>query len=160
MTKLKLWEKNTQTQNVTNLKLWQNWRTQIVTKLKNSNVDKTWNMTNFNLRRRKKTLKASFSKNILTPWQPMGCSLGSVLQFSRCFQCRPAAANTAKKTALVQSAEAASCAISVVFCVIKDKGCSQICQRPKGVGGGGGGVHNADINCQGGMGADYLWKHG
>ena len=36
--------------------------------------------------RRKKTLKRSFSKNILTPWQQMRCSLGSVLQFSRCFK--------------------------------------------------------------------------
>ena len=26
----------------------------------------------------------SFSKNIFTPWQPMRCSLGSVLRFSRC----------------------------------------------------------------------------
>ena len=28
----------------------------------------------------KKTLKWSFSRNILTPWQPMRCSLGSVLR--------------------------------------------------------------------------------
>ena len=35
--------------NVTKLKLWQNSRIQIVTKLKTSNCNKTWNMTNLNL---------------------------------------------------------------------------------------------------------------
>ena len=34
-------------------------------------------------------LKGSFSKNILTPWQPRRCSLGSVLRFSRCFFLTP-----------------------------------------------------------------------
>ena len=34
---------------------------------------------------KKKTLKGSFSKIILTPWQPMKCSLGSVLRFLGCF---------------------------------------------------------------------------
>ena len=31
------------------LKLWQNWKTQIVTKLKNSDFDKTWIKTKFKL---------------------------------------------------------------------------------------------------------------
>ena len=38
--------------NVTKLKLWQNLRTQIMTKLKKSNSDKTLNMTNLNLWRK------------------------------------------------------------------------------------------------------------
>ena len=33
---------------------------------------------------KKKTLKGSFSKNILKPSQPMRCSLGSILRFSQC----------------------------------------------------------------------------
>ena len=41
-------------------------------------------MKNVNVWRRE-NLKGYFIKNILTPWQPMRCSLGSVLQFSRCF---------------------------------------------------------------------------
>ena len=50
-------KKKTQTQNVKKLKLWQNSRSQIVKKkLKNSNIDKTWNLTNLNFRRRKKLL--------------------------------------------------------------------------------------------------------
>ena len=92
--KLKLWQ-NSKSQIVTNLKnsacdktqklkLWQNPRTQFVTKLKNSNCDKTWIMTNLNLGRIKP--KVSFGKNILTPWPPMRCSLGSVLRFSQCFR--------------------------------------------------------------------------
>ena len=51
---------------------------------KDYNCDKTWIMTNLYLWIIKKTLRGSFSKNILTPWQPMRCSLGSVLQFLRC----------------------------------------------------------------------------
>ena len=33
------------------------------------------------------TLKGSCSKNILTPWQPMRCSLGNFAGFSLCFSC-------------------------------------------------------------------------
>ena len=55
--------------------------TQYVTKLKNSNFDRTSIMTNLNLWQRN-YLKGSFSRNILTPWQPMRCSLGSFSQFS------------------------------------------------------------------------------
>ena len=57
------------------LKLWQNSKTEIATKLElgQSQLEKN------------KTLKVSFSKNILTPWQPMGCSLGSVLRFLQFF---------------------------------------------------------------------------
>ena len=60
--KVKLWQhsNNDQTQIVRTklkLKMWQlklsqNSRTRIVTKLKNSNCDQTWNMTNLNLRRK------------------------------------------------------------------------------------------------------------
>ena len=81
--KLKMWQ-NSNCDKTGELKLWQNSKTKMLTKLKNLNVDKTWNMTNLNLRRRKKTIKGSFSKNILTPWRPTECSLGSVLRFSRC----------------------------------------------------------------------------
>ena len=67
-------------------------KTQVVTKLKNSNCDITkknqivtkleiWQ----NSIKKKKNFKKSFSKNILTPWQPMRCFLGSVLRFWRCF---------------------------------------------------------------------------
>ena len=68
--------KNSKTKNVTKLKFWQNLRTQIVTKLK---------ILQNLIKKEKKTLKWSFSKNSLTPWQPMRCSLGSVLQFSHCY---------------------------------------------------------------------------
>ena len=53
------------------LKWWQNSKTQIVTKLQNSNCDKMWIII--------------ISKNIMTPWQPMRCSLRSNLRFSQCF---------------------------------------------------------------------------
>ena len=43
--------------------------------------------TNLNLWR-KQLKKGSFSNTILTPWQPMRSSLGSVLRFSRCFYCK------------------------------------------------------------------------
>ena len=56
--------------------LWQNLQIQIVTKLE------WWQISIY---KRTKTLRGSFSKNILTPWQPMRCSLGSVLRFSKCF---------------------------------------------------------------------------
>ena len=59
-----------------------------MTKLINLDFDKTQKLKCDNLWR--KNFKRSFSKNILTPWQPMRCSLGSVLQFSRstrCFVC-------------------------------------------------------------------------
>ena len=89
------------------LKLWQNLKNLNVTKLKNlnfkknSNCDKTqklklwqnfsklWqNLNNdkYQFMIRKTILKGSFSKNILTPWQLMWCSLGSVLRFSQCFK--------------------------------------------------------------------------
>ena len=60
-------------------------RNLFVKKLKSSNCDKYWILTKVHIWKRKK-LKGSFSKNILTCWQPMRCSLGSVLQFSRCFR--------------------------------------------------------------------------
>ena len=41
VTKLKIERKKISTQNVKRFKLWQNLRTQILTKLKNSNYDKT-----------------------------------------------------------------------------------------------------------------------
>ena len=76
------------TQIVTKLKLRRNSncdKTQVLTKLKNSKCDKTqvvikpknWNGV--------KTQKLELWQNILTPRQPMRCSLGSVLQLSRCF---------------------------------------------------------------------------
>ena len=79
---LQLWQ-NLKTQIVTKLKLWQNSKTQIVTNLKNSNCDKTWIMTNLNLwEEEEKTLRGSFSRNIFTPWQTIRYSLGSVFRFS------------------------------------------------------------------------------
>ena len=90
VTRLKMWQtqfvtklktqiliklKNSKCDKTQKLKVWQNWKTQLVTKLK---YDKSQFMT-------KNTLKESFSKNILTPWQPMRCSLGSFLRFSRYF---------------------------------------------------------------------------
>ena len=56
------------------LKLWQNWTTQIVTKLEFRQISIY----------EKNTLKWSFSKNILTPWQLMRYSLGRFSQFSQC----------------------------------------------------------------------------
>ena len=73
VTKLQLWQ-NSKTQNVSKIKLWQNLITQIVIKLEILQISIYED----------KTLNGSFSKNILTPWQLMGCSLGSVLRFSRC----------------------------------------------------------------------------
>ena len=110
-TKLKLWQNSNcdKTQVVTSLKLWEKNqklkcdKTWIVTKLENLNYDNSkTNVTKLqklklgqNLEydksqfmKTKKTLKESFSKNILTPWQLMRCSLGSVLRFSRCFGVR------------------------------------------------------------------------
>ena len=58
--KLNLWQNS-------KLKLWQIFKkkTQIVTKLVNSNCDKCKSQFE------KKTFKASFSKNNMTPWKPM-----------------------------------------------------------------------------------------
>ena len=89
--KLKFWQ-NSKTQIVTKLKkhffnkiqklkLWQYSKTQIVTKLKNSNCDKTQFM------KKKTTLKGPFSKNNLTPWQRMRCTLGSVLRSCNVYAC-------------------------------------------------------------------------
>ena len=83
VTKIKIWQKFNcdQTQK---LKLWPNSTNLIVTKLKklklwqNFIYDKSHIMT-------KDTLKGYFRKNILTPWQPMRCSLCSFSWFSRCF---------------------------------------------------------------------------
>ena len=50
----------------------------------NSNCDKTQIVVNrifFTIN----TIKWSFSSNILTPWHPMRCSLGSFLRFLQCF---------------------------------------------------------------------------
>ena len=57
----------------------------IVRRLKNLNGDKTWIRKNVNVWSRE-NLKGSFSKNILTPKQPMRCSLGRVLQFLQCLK--------------------------------------------------------------------------
>ena len=111
VTKLKMWQNSScdKAQIETKLKLWQNYnyeknykcdKTKIVTKLINSNYDKTpklklWQNSKLKLWQNlkydksqvmkiKKTLLGSFSKNILTPWQPMRCSLGSVFRFSQC----------------------------------------------------------------------------
>ena len=110
--KLKLWQKS-KTPIVTKFKLWLNStcdktkknikcnKTKIVTKLKNSNRDKTLKLKSWqNSKTQTVTklelwiisiyiaeifLKESFSMNILTRWQPMRYSLGSVLQFLQCF---------------------------------------------------------------------------
>ena len=91
--------------------MWPNTKTQIVTKLKNSNYDKTkkkmwqlklWQNTKIKLWQNSKTVATvavvhcpaavmtavivtSFSNNSLTPRQPMRCSWCSFLRFSRCF---------------------------------------------------------------------------
>ena len=51
--------------------MWQNSKTKIMTKLE------IWQIPIYE----EKHFKRMFSKNILTPWQPMRCSLGSVLRF-------------------------------------------------------------------------------
>ena len=109
MWQLKLW-RNSKTQIVTKLKPWQNSKcdnsnwdqtqklklqenstTQMMTKLKKSNCDnsklKLWQNLYYDKFQfmTRDTLKGSFSKNFLTPWQPMRCSLGSLLWFSQCF---------------------------------------------------------------------------
>ena len=93
VTKPKLWEKN-KLKKMTKLKLWQNLKTQIMTKHNTSNCDKTQKLNFFlqNLKydksqfMKKKNFKGSVSKNIMTPWQSMRCSLGSVLQcFYKCY---------------------------------------------------------------------------
>ena len=70
--------------NCEKLKLCQNSKTQIVTKLKISNCEKklSYDKSQFVTY---DTLKGSFSKNILTPWQVMRFSQGSCLRFSRYF---------------------------------------------------------------------------
>ena len=82
------------TQIVTKLKLWQNSNCdniKIVTKLENTNCNKTrklelWhNLEVWKVSIKKKKFKGSLNKKILTPSQPMRCSLGSVLRFSQCF---------------------------------------------------------------------------
>ena len=71
---------NQKIQIVTNPKLWENSKTQIVTKLilnwDNSYLDNS--ISN-------KTFKKSFGKNNLTPWQPMRCNHGSLLQSRNVF---------------------------------------------------------------------------
>ena len=96
--KLKLWQ-NSKTQIVTKLKKFflQNSKTQILTKLKNSNSDKT---KQIKLWKNSKTQivmvvivtvvtvvvrVTSFSKRNSTPRQQMRCSQGSFLRFLRCF---------------------------------------------------------------------------
>ena len=92
---------------VIKLKWWQNSKcdkTQNVTKLKNSNCDKTKKSNcdktqklklcpnnNYDISQflTKDILEWSVSKNILTPWQAMRCSLGSFLRFSQCFHTCP-----------------------------------------------------------------------
>ena len=59
-----------------------------MTKLKKVNCDKTQLTTKLNLWQNSiydNTLKESFSKNYLIPWQQMRCSLGSLLRFLQCF---------------------------------------------------------------------------
>ena len=81
VTKIKSWKNQ-------KLKMWQNSNCDKTLKLKlwqNSICDKTWIMTHLHLWEEKKTFKGFFSKSFLTPWQPMRCSLGSVLRFFQCF---------------------------------------------------------------------------
>ena len=71
--KLKMWRKNSSVTKFNCDKTWelqwcQNSKTQMMTKLKNSNHDKTWNMTNLNFRR-KTTMKGYFSFKKLTRWR-------------------------------------------------------------------------------------------
>ena len=74
------------------LRLWQNSRTQIMTtqKLKlwqNFKKIKLWKkleIWQISIYEDKNKFKGSFSKNIVTPKQPMRCSLGSVLWSLRC----------------------------------------------------------------------------
>ena len=71
---------NSNYDNTQKLKMWQNLKIEIWTK------PKIWQISIYE---DKKTLKGSFNKNILTRWQPMRVSLGSVLRFSRCFLVKP-----------------------------------------------------------------------
>ena len=71
-------------ENVTTLELWPNSKTEIVTKLKKNNFDKSqklklWQNINYDQSQfmTKDTLDCSFSKNILAPRHPLRCSLGS-----------------------------------------------------------------------------------
>ena len=73
--KLKLWQIS-KTQILTKIKLWQNSNTQIVTVVIVTVVTVAVVTV---------VIVASFSKNNLTPWQPMRCSQDSFLPFSRCF---------------------------------------------------------------------------
>ena len=105
--KLKFWQ-NSKTQTVTKLKnsncektqklkLGQNLLTQIVAKLKNSNCDQTKNSNCDKTQKLKWRVnlnydnswflnkKLTFSRNILTPWQPMRCFLGRVLHYCNVF---------------------------------------------------------------------------
>ena len=80
------------TQVVTKLKLWQNSNFDKIKK--NSNCDKTQKLKMWQLvllqiliyEEKKKNVKGYFNKNILAPWQPMRCSLGSVLKSCNIFQ--------------------------------------------------------------------------
>ena len=72
--------KNSNCDKTQKLKMSQNSKSQIVTKLKNSKCDKL----NFGT----KLILWQHFKRALTPWQrgqPMRCSQGSFLRFSRCF---------------------------------------------------------------------------
>ena len=78
-----MWQ-NSITHSVKNLKF--------VTKLKKNQIPQNFsqNVTKLELWQisiyeKKPNFKQSFRKNILTPWQPMSCSLGSALQFLQCF---------------------------------------------------------------------------
>ena len=85
---------NSKSQIVTKPKLWESSKTQIVTKHKNSNCDKTQNSNSdktLNLKSWQlnswQNFKKSFSKNNLTPWQRIKCTLETVLRSRNVFFC-------------------------------------------------------------------------
>ena len=69
----------------TKLNLYQNSKSQIMTKLKNSNCYTTQTMIYLNLWGEK--LKVSFSRKNWTPWYAMRCILGSILRSCNFLRC-------------------------------------------------------------------------
>ena len=117
--KLKLWQ-NPKTHIVTKRK------TQMVTKLKNSNPDNSIS---------DKTLKKSFGKNNLTPQPPMRCTLGSILWSREVYQLgaekwaesitwKYSTLHPAYYSLLICTLNTAHCTLYTGNCILHTKQCS------------------------------------
>ena len=89
LTKIKLWQKSNCEEKKLKKSMWQNSNCDKTQELKLRQKSKTHILTKLEIWQmsiyEEKTFKGSFSKIILTPWQPMWCLLGRVLPFLQRF---------------------------------------------------------------------------